>query len=56
MSNMIRKTNVVFQLGSQQRSMDPWPQFKKACELVRNGRIGTLKTVKVGLPVILQAG
>jgi predicted dehydrogenase len=50
MSNMIRKTNVVFQLGSQQRSVNPWPQFKKACELVRNGRIGVLKTVRVGLP------
>lgn len=50
MSDMIRKTGVVFQLGSQQRSIDPWPQFKKACELVRNGRIGTLHTVKVGLP------
>ncbi len=50
MSDMIRKTHVVFQLGSQQRSIDPWPQFKKACELVRNGRIGTLQTVRVGLP------
>ena len=50
MSDMIRKTNVVFQLGSQQRSIDPWPQFKRACELVRNGRIGTLHTVRVGLP------
>lgn len=50
MSDIIRKTNVVFQLGSQQRSADPWPQFKKACELVRNGRIGTLQTVRVGLP------
>lgn len=50
MSNIISKTGVVFQLGSQQRSIDPWPQFKRACELVRNGRIGTLKTVRVGLP------
>lgn len=50
MSDMIRKSKVVFQLGSQQRSLDPWPQFKRACELVRNGRIGTLRTVRVGLP------
>jgi predicted dehydrogenase len=50
MSDMISKTGVVFQLGSQQRSMDPWPQFKKACELVRNGHIGELKTVRIGLP------
>ena len=50
MSNIIHRTGSVFQLGSQQRSMDPWPQFKKACELVRNGRIGELHTIKVGLP------
>ena len=50
MSDIVHRSGVVFQLGSQQRSMDPWPQFKRACELVRNGRIGTLKTVTVGLP------
>lgn len=50
MSDAIKKAGVIFQLGSQQRSIDPWPQFKRACELVRNGRIGTLKTVRVGLP------
>jgi len=37
-------------LGSQQRSVSPWPQFKRACELVRNGRIGKLIEVHVGLP------
>ncbi|WP_116127020.1 Gfo/Idh/MocA family protein [Lewinella sp. IMCC34183] len=50
MSDIVHRTGVVFQLGSQQRSMDPWPQFKRACELVRNGRIGKLTAVKVGLP------
>lgn len=50
MSNAVRKAGVTFQLGSQQRSKNPWPQFKKACELVRNGRIGKLHTVHVGLP------
>ncbi len=50
MSDAVRKSKVVFQLGSQQRSMNPWPQFKQACELVRNGRIGKLKEVHVGLP------
>jgi predicted dehydrogenase len=50
LSDTVRKHNRIFQIGSQQRSIDPWPQFKKACELVRNGRIGDLKTVYVGLP------
>lgn len=50
LSDIVQKTGVTFQLGSQQRSITPWPQFKKACELVRNGRIGKLKSVKIGLP------
>ncbi|MBD0365604.1 MAG: Gfo/Idh/MocA family oxidoreductase [Flavisolibacter sp.] len=50
MSDAVRKSGVTFQLGSQQRSVNPWPQFKKACELVRNGRIGKLHTVRIGLP------
>ena len=50
MSDAVRKSGVVFQLGSQQRSANPWPQFRQACELVRNGRIGKLHTVNVGLP------
>lgn len=50
MSDMVRKSGVTFQLGSQQRSVNPWPTFKRACELVRNGRIGKLKSVQIGLP------
>ena len=50
MSDFVQKSGVVFQLGSQQRSINPWPQFKRACELVRNGRIGKLLTVHIGLP------
>jgi len=46
-SDYIQKQGVVFQIGSQQRS---WEQFRYAAELVRNGRIGDLKTVYVGLP------
>jgi predicted dehydrogenase len=50
MSNIIHQTGRVFQIGSQQRSANPWPQFKQACELVRNGRIGEVHTIKIGLP------
>ena len=50
MADAVKKTGIKFQLGSQQRSVSPWPQFHRTCELVRNGRIGTLKRVIVGLP------
>lgn len=50
MSDIMNRTGRVFQVGSQQRSQDPWPQFHRACELVRNGRIGELKQIYIGLP------
>ena len=31
MSDAVKKSGVIFQLGSQQRSVSAWPQFKKAC-------------------------
>ena len=48
MSDAVHKSGVTFQLGTQQRSME---QFRVACELVRNGRIGKVHTVRVGLPI-----
>lgn len=50
MADVVSRKGVVFQLGSQQRSVNPWPQFKRTCELVRNGRIGTIQRVIIGLP------
>ena len=42
MIDAVRKYNRVFQTGSQQRSDR---EFRVACEAVRNGRIGKIKTV-----------
>ena len=42
MVNAARKNERVFQTGSMQRSSR---EFRKACELVRNGRIGQIKQV-----------
>ncbi|MHC4323809.1 MAG: Gfo/Idh/MocA family protein [Planctomycetota bacterium] len=45
LSDTVRRYKRIFQVGSQQRSDT---RFHQACELVRNGRIGKLHTVKVG--------
>ncbi len=44
---VVKSKNVILQVGTQQRAM---PQFRVAAELVRNGRIGKIHTVKIGLP------
>jgi len=49
-SDVLQAGKRAFQIGSQQRSDAPWPQFRRGCELVRNGRIGQLHTVRIGLP------
>lgn len=47
LSDIVRQKKVILQVGTQQRSS---PQFRIAAELVRNGRIGKIHTVKIGLP------
>jgi predicted dehydrogenase len=47
MSDQVTASRQILQIGSQQRS---WKQFYRACELVRNGRIGEIKHVEIGLP------
>ena len=41
-----RKYNRVFQTGSMQRS---WPEFRRAVEIIRNGYIGKIKSIKVNV-------
>jgi len=43
----VKRYGRVWQTGSWQRSVD---NFYRACELVRNGRIGKVRRVEVGLP------
>lgn len=47
LSDVAHRLGRIVQLGTQQRSS---PQFRVAAELVRNGRIGKVHTVKIGLP------
>jgi predicted dehydrogenase len=47
MSDQVTASKQILQIGSQQRS---WKQFYRACELVRNGRIGEIQHVEIGLP------
>ncbi|MFZ2641859.1 MAG: Gfo/Idh/MocA family oxidoreductase [Verrucomicrobiia bacterium] len=52
-SDLFRRHPRMFQVGSQRRSSSG---FRQACEVVRNGRIGKLHTVKVGLPTDPSGG
>jgi len=47
MADAIHRYGRVFQCGSQRRSSS---RCRRSCELVRNGRVGKVHTVHVGLP------
>ncbi|HEY4358705.1 MAG TPA: Gfo/Idh/MocA family oxidoreductase [Acidobacteriaceae bacterium] len=47
LSNAVQASGRILQVGSQQRSTT---QFRRAAELVRNGRIGDVTHVEIGLP------
>ena len=49
MRTAVRAKRVILQTGSQQRSERPYFAFRIASEAVRNGRIGKLATIKVGI-------
>src|SRR5690606_39123286 len=49
----VRGNGVVLQVGSQQRSD---ARFRRACELVRDGRLGKLQRIEVWLPPDVGSG
>jgi len=53
MCEAVRRNGTIWQTGSWQRSVE---NFRFACELVRNGRIGRLETVIVSLPTGSEIG
>lgn len=52
----VEARKIILQTGSQQRSERPWGAFRKASEAVRNGRLGRLHTIRIGLGLDRASG
>jgi len=53
---VVHAKKVILQTGSQQRSERPWGSFRRASEAVRNGRIGKLQAIKIGIGLDKPSG
>lgn len=52
----VRAKKVILQTGSQQRSEHPFGAFRAASAAVRNGRVGTLKSIRIGVGIDKPSG
>jgi myo-inositol 2-dehydrogenase/D-chiro-inositol 1-dehydrogenase len=52
----VESKKIILQTGSQQRSEHPWRSFRAASEAVRNGRIGQLQRIKIGIGLDKPSG
>ena len=52
-ANLAKKYNTVLQVGSQQRS---WSQFEAVVRSVREGKLGDIKKVEIGLGIDVAGG
>jgi len=48
LADLVERYRAILQVGSQQRSPE-YEKFTRACELVRNGRLGELRAVRAGI-------
>ena len=52
----VRAKKVILQAGSQQRSEHPFTAFRPASEAARNGRLGKLTTIEIGIGIDKPSG
>ena len=52
----VQAKGVILQTGSQQRSEKPYGAFRAASEAVRNGRLGKLATIRIGIGLDKPSG